>query len=131
MNKETIELMLPHLQQLADKMGTSAEYLWKMQLQQAYVDGANIIAFYVFTLLCLSATLKVWNYGRKLRKEREEAGNDEGHPRALVFSLSALATVDIFSLIACLFKFSTLITILFNPEYYAFMNLYKLITHSF
>ena len=131
MNKEMMEMMLPYLQQLADKMGTSAEYLWKMQLQQAYVDGARIIAFYVFTLLCLLATLKVWNYGRKLRKEREEAGNDEETSQAFVFLLSALAIFDILSLIACFFKFHTLITILFNPEYYAFMNLYKLITHSF
>lgn len=131
MNKEMMEMMLPYLQRLADKMGTSAEYLWKLQLQQAYIDGVSIIAFYVFTLLCLIITYKLWNYGRKLHKEREKAGNDEGPSQALVFSLSALVAVDVLSLIACSFKFSTLITILFNPEYYAFMNLYKLITHSF
>ena len=42
--KEVIEVVTTALQPLAEKLGTTAQYIWGLQVKQAYVDGFVALA---------------------------------------------------------------------------------------
>lgn len=114
--KETIEVITPYLQQIADKLGTTGEYLWKLQVTQAYVDASCIVAFYVLTMFAMYGFYKLLRFVLSDEDGKEFTG-------FLVFCGFALTPMIIYSL----FKFKTLMTILINPEYYALTNIITMV----
>ena len=114
--KEVIEVVTTALQPLADKLGTTAQYVWGLQVKQAYVDGFVALGGLMFGIvLCLLSFLLV----KHLNKEEY------------------IEIADfIFFLISCCFatglgfilvNFSTVLNCLVNPEYYALQQLIKLV----
>ena len=114
--KETIEVITPYLQQIADKLGTTGEYLWKLQVTQAYVDASCIVAFYVLTMVAAYGFYKLFRF--VLKSDSEE--------RLGVF-IAFCGFVLIPMIVFCIFKFKTLMTILINPEYYALTNIITMV----
>lgn len=61
MNKELQQQVFDALQALAEKLGTSAEYLWSVLLKQAYIEGMWHLAWATFwgVLLIVGISLLV------------------------------------------------------------------------
>ena len=113
--KEVIEVVTTALQPLADKLGTTAPYVWGLQVKQAYVDGFVALGGLMFGIfLCVLSLLLV----KHLRKEEYIDIGD---------CFLVLFPVFVTGLGFILINFSTVLNCFVNPEYYALQQLIKLV----
>ena len=56
--KEVIEVVTTALQPLAEKLGTTAQYVWGLQVKQAYVEGFIALGGLMFGIFLCG--LSVW-----------------------------------------------------------------------
>jgi hypothetical protein len=136
--KDSLEVITPYLQSLADKLDTTASYLWAIQIKQAYIQGITalaiplilaLIAFVVFKVGSLIANKLLENETKEVEEYNNEHPNSiyrkappkasEYYP-AVIIPVGALSILSIVSFFA---GFSTVLTCLFNPEYYALQQL--------
>ena len=62
--KEVIEVVTTALQPLADKLGTTAQYVWGLQVKQAYVEGFIALGglmFGIFFMWVIGLVSKTFN----------------------------------------------------------------------
>ena len=114
--KEVIEVVTTALQPLADKLGTTAQYVWGLQVKQAYVEGFIALGGLVFGIFLWVLSVVI---ARGLAKDRSCDLDDV-----------ALITFSIFALFGSIFvyiNFSTVLNCFVNPEYYALQQLIKLV----
>jgi len=115
MNKETLDL----LQQLAAKLGTTAEHLWSVLIRQAYISFAMDLVLYVALILAMFVCFKkVFPFfGHKCQ---EDPDGD------FVYLLGTFFVGAI--LLACtlvaIFGISDTVTKIANPEYWALMQIF-------
>ena len=115
MDKQITDL----LQQLAQKLGTTTEYLWGVMVRQAFIDGVTDIVYYVIVAAYLWIASKnipkIWK--RAIEIEEEDSWDDKA---MLLKSLSIAigAAGAIFTFISIL-NLSYTITKFVNPEYWA------------
>lgn len=108
MNGKTIEL----INQMADKLGTTAEHLWGVLVKQAVVGAyAHMITWAFFGILC-AATLALTQ-----KRARRDFAEDEISASSVIFCVGVLAT-GIWLLVVST-NLSWIITRLANPEYWA------------
>ena len=113
--KETLEVITPYLEQAAEKLGTTAEYLWKLQVQQAYVDGVYLGIIFLFTaFMCykwVSTCKTFWNLAGQYY--------DDGVQVACVLPMMLYTIVAACSLVYSLCHLQQFLTIWINTDYYA------------
>ena len=114
--KEVIEVVTTSLQPLADKLGTNGQYIWGLQVKQAYVDGSIALVGLLFGLAIVVLTvflnLKYYN-------------DDEYYDFNFWVIVSIIPII-----IGVSFIYSTIVTVFtsfINPEYYALQQLIKLV----
>ena len=113
--KEVIEVVTTSLQPLADKIGTTAQYVWGLQVKQAYVDGFIALGGLMFgVFLCVLSLLLV----KHLSKEKYMETDD------IVIVLSPFFVIGLGFIIM---TFSTILNCFINPEYYALQQIIKLV----
>lgn len=109
MNDQVMEI----LRILAEKFGTTTEFLWGVMLKQAYVHGITAIICYILSLLCIFG----WNWGVWRFKIPEEDNGDARFVTYIVrFFGGVLAFIWIGSFISGMLEVTTA---LINPEYWA------------
>ena len=118
--KEVIDVMITALQPLADKLGTTAQYVWEMQVKQAYVDGFVALSGLLLGIGLLIVAFRVFKsfYHYRLEDEYDK------------FESEKLICILMFSLVGILFlvlNFSTTIECFINPHYHALSSLIKLV----
>lgn len=116
--KEVIEVVTTALQPLAEKLGTTAQYIWGLQVKQAYVDGFVALAYFLFGAMMIVGSIRIFY---KLFDNSKKAIEDEGF--LFVGSIVSLFIGFIF----CASWFSTILNCFINPEYYALKQLIKLV----
>ena len=113
--KEVIEVVTTALQPLVDKLGTTAQYVWGLQVKQAYVDGFVALGWLMFGIfLCVLSLLLV----KHLNKEEYIDIGD-----IVIFLIPVFVTGLGFILI----NFPTILNCFINPEYYALQQFIKLV----
>lgn len=96
------------LQKLADKFGTTTEYLWGVMVRQAHVAAiTNLIQYAILGAV-------VYFFVRWLRSDERDYEDGVSFPVALVLGIPLLIVVFI-----AFFAISNTITGLANPEYWA------------
>jgi len=113
MNEKTEQL----LQQLADKLGTTTEYLWKILVSQARYDAiiSGIQMAFMFAII-------YWTIKLHIRFSKED---DNG--RSVYYNKEELAVIpmilagitSIIMIVFFLSGFNDLVSSIFNPEYWA------------
>jgi len=110
--KEVTEL----LAQLAAKLGTTVEYLWKVLVKQAPIEGVVILIQYGILGICVYLWIKL------LRWAMKEADNTETlsfvAPTILGIPLAVFLGIAFFSL-------SNTAAAFLNPEYWALQQILK------
>lgn len=110
MNKETTEL----LQQLAAKLGTTAEHLWTVMIRQAFISACTDLIFYATTIAL------VWIFIKKLPRLLGLLEDSEDLPEFLYFlALIALAVITVGFVVVSIAMIPGTIAALANPEYWA------------
>lgn len=117
MNEKTLQA----LTELANRLGTTTEYLWGVLLKQAPISG--IIDLIVMTALIVVSVLLVKFVMRKTTqpKEMEEDRypSAEWKEEAAGLAWILVSTFLLFTAFFVLFNFSTMITAIVHPEYWA------------
>lgn len=116
MNETTARL----IEQLAQKLGTTSEYLWRVLLKQAAIDAT--VHLFQFVILILVGWF-LWKIHKRLMKKPADSKycdtyyEEYGEVAAIPMILGGLVFVIL--LIFCVTNFSVIINGYFNPEYWA------------
>ena len=102
---------------LADKLGTTSEYLWGILLRQAPISATVILIQIIFTVL---SGIFLWKLHKYFSKETDERysmyDRSNGGLEALIIIFSVLILIiGIFSF----FQIENVLNGYFNPEYWA------------
>lgn len=116
MNETTEKL----IRELADKLGTTTEHLWGVLVRQAAIEAYSSIAILVIlgvmAGVCFGVAALTW-------KNLIKAPNDESYIPLIFISVGVVTLVGFaMSLLA---NFSTILSCLFNPEYWALQQILK------
>jgi len=116
MNEQATKL----IEQLAQKLGTTVEYLWTVLIKQAHVEIYIFITTLILTLIGAVVTSVLLRYTQKY-------WNDETAPTsawmAFVFGI-IIGIGTVVGLIATIANISDVITAINNPEYWALKEVF-------
>lgn len=123
MNDNTARL----IEQLAQKLGTTSEYLWSVLLKQAPIEATitliqtGLVALFGLVLWCvhkkLSNTIVDNDYGKGNMYDKYELS--AGVPMLLGLVIFVILSITAF------FCFGEIINGYFNPEYWAFDHILR------
>ena len=110
MNQETLEA----LSKLANKLGTTSEYLWSVLLKQAPIYAATTALS--LTLWVLATAVAAYFYLKNYKDASEEFN---------VIAGMSLGTVTLLTLVFASADIPSIISALANPEYWALKQIIK------
>lgn len=117
MNDQTLQM----LQRLADKLGTTTEMLWGVLLKQTLIEGAAcavyIAVFSALSIIALRFVIKKTTPVKRYPDDRYPTA--EWSEEGAFFSWAAWAIFTVISTFIVCESTSELVTIIFNPEYWA------------
>lgn len=119
--KESLEIISPYLQQIADKLGTTASELWKLLIKQAYVTGITNIISYVAIILAIFGLFKFWVWMCKPFDEYSK--NYEEYCVLSVIMGFVSVGLGMSAIVFLTTSIKETITIFVNPEYWALSQL--------
>ena len=106
---------LQALTAIANKLGTTAEYLWGVLLKQAPISATVDLLLIV---AWIAGTAMIWSYVSKKSKE--------WHDDAGVFvAWMCVALLVVFGALMIVLSASNIAAALFNPEYWALKQILK------
>ncbi len=114
MNEQATKL----IEQLAQKLGTTAEYLWAVLLKQAPISAMVDLVYLVIVIIMGIGMYKLHKYCTKETGEYKESiyeDNGEFVRPAMVI----LTIVWVIFFIICFFSIGNIVNGFFNPEYWA------------
>lgn len=111
MNKETTEL----LQQLANKLGTTTEYLWGVLIKQAPIDATTTLVQFILLGLFGFGLLRM--HKRFLSRDSYDGYGFVGDFPAILMSVSVIVWALL--VITGFFCIGDVVNGFFNPEYWA------------
>ena len=118
--KEVIDVIAIALQPLADKLGTTGQYVWGLQVKQAYVDGSLALVGLLFGIALITVAIlwmKKINDNLETQRDTEMDG----------FGVVASVILFIAGFIFLCTNVPTVLNCFINPEYYALHQLIKLV----
>ncbi len=114
MNEQATKL----IEQLAQKLGTTAEYLWAVLLKQAPVSAMIDLVYLVIVAIMGVGLYKLHKYCTKETGEyKESIYEDKGE--LVKPAMVILAIVWGIFFIICFFSIGNIVNGFFNPEYWA------------
>ncbi len=108
--------LAPMLQQLAQQLGTTVEFLWAALMRQALIDGVVTLVQFVIIGVGLWANYKYTRF--VLRKINAEDHKERWDEPAIIPPTILWVVLAILTLVA-FFSISDLLAAFFNPEYWA------------
>ena len=111
MNEQTAKI----IEQLANKLGTTTEFLWAVLMSQAKIE-AILDAFYIVAS-CGVIVLTTWY----CLKYSEEISELQGKGVLAIF----LGIISVFAIMLSVACFGEMITAAFNPQYWALEQILK------
>ena len=114
MNEQTMKLV----DQLAQKLGTTSNYLWSILLKQAPVSAIIDLIYFILTIIGGIILYKVHKYLASEKNGEESIYDENGGFVICIMIFATLIWTVLF--IACFFSIGNIINGFFNPEYWAF-----------
>jgi len=112
MNENTTKL----IEQLAEKMGTTSQYLWSILIKQAPVDATITL---IQILISIAFALILYKIHKKLSKSDKDGYNRYDDNEFTVIIMAVALCSVIILLIASFCCIGDVINGYFNPEYWA------------
>lgn len=120
---EVVKELLPYLQAIADKLESSANALWQLQMAQAKVAMISMMLEYIALATTLYLARKVFLWFIQWRKENDNEGVDIF---AMIFGVIASIVITGW-FIGCIVSVKTFVTLIVNPEYWALHELLRMV----
>jgi hypothetical protein len=124
--KETIIQITEALEPLAEKLGTTAEHLWKIAIKQVYVEAIQL----TFSLLVLCLFLYLYYRFIRWGTKKEESGYsnrfDDNSVMAFFAAISGIILATLF-LVNISLLVGVIPQVIINPEWKAIKNIFNLI----
>ena len=115
------------LEQLAIKLGTTAQHLWRVLIIQAKVSAACNMAFIVFVYIFAAVLLNYHvKFIKKIPGNRHEYNTYEDNEAVGVIMIIAIIVWAIL-FITHFFSWASMINGFFNPEYWALQEVLSVI----
>jgi cbb3-type cytochrome oxidase subunit 3 len=111
----------PLLQQLAQKLGTTTTYLWKILVQQALISSIADVVLILLLIPC-------WIFMYKMHRKLVEEDNYEEVAPGISMLLGGIALIIV--TIMSIFKLPLTIAGFVNPEYWALYKIIESIGHT-
>lgn len=129
---ETIKELLPYLQKIADKLESSANALWQLQMAQAKVVFITGIVQYVLWIAMVYGLYKVGRrvhgyYGGQWKAQNPEYKHIVSMDFNELYWYTVLSLVVSLLSYMCLPSINTMFTLLYNPEYWALHELLRMV----
>jgi hypothetical protein len=123
--KDVVDTIMPYLAQAADKLGTTADYLWKLQVKQAYVEGITYGVQWIVTIVAFWILYKIFvNLNSQEVKTHDDYGRNYETTKFFAccyvyvpWGLAAIANG--FFTVRLITNLKLMLTLLINPEYWA------------
>ena len=115
--------LTPLLEKLAEKLGTTTEYLWGVLLAQAQVEIYIFIAIFILTVFGVIATVKLLKYTQKYW-DKEDAPTTAWIALGFGCVIGMATIIGVLSTIA---NISDVITAINNPKYWALKEVLNVI----
>ena len=112
MNDQTAKL----LEQLAQKLGTTASYLWSVLLKQAFINAITDLLYLVLTIIGGFLLCKLHKHFSLENDNCDNIYYDNDY-LGIVMAIAAIIWGAI--AIVCFFSIGNIINGFFNPEYWA------------
>lgn len=112
MNEKTTQL----IEQLAQKLGTTVEYLWSILLKQAFVDATTRLIIVICTIILGIILYKTHKSFSKKNSNGYTSYDNKGYFIEIMVISTVLFVVFILGSINCI---PYIINGYFNPEYWA------------
>lgn len=116
------------IEKLAEKLGTTAEYLWSILLKQAKVQMISEIIFIIIVIIfgiILWRTHKWLSTKKKWDGDYEEAGYSYHKDASGPMVIGAMIFCILF--LTALFSIFTIVNCALNPEYWALKKILEVI----
>jgi hypothetical protein len=123
---ETIKELAPYLTALAEKLSTTADKVWAMQLLQAKITMVSMLLRYSLNIALIYGT---YIGVKKFTKWHSESGNydNDGLRFIAVACVVAWIAVLVVETLCNISGIETLVTVIVNPEYYAIKELLRMV----
>ena len=120
-----MEKLIPLLEQLAQKLGVTADMLWSALLKQSRLYAIYYLIMFVFLA---GLSIVFWRWLRWTAKNWAEIeGNNNDIPH--VVGLFALGIILLVGWLVLLCDGNTVLAALFNPEYWALNKILSVISN--
>jgi len=116
------EEIFTRLDVIAEKLGVAAEHLWEIFTQQAIITGTTTLC--VFSVVCL---IGIWLVRHATLKNHKPYFSTGDEPTGTFFVLIGGIVTLLVSGIGLLSKFQESLGQILNPEYYAWLEIKRLI----
>ena len=125
MNKETQEL----LQKLAEKLGTTVEYLWQVLLKQAQIDAfTTLFQFFLIALFGVVLFRLHKKFLKPLSDDRYSDNLYSKYDEAIVWPMIIGLIVFVILSICAFFSITDMVNGFLNPEYWALQRVLSVTT---
>jgi len=108
------------IEQLAQELGTTSEYLWEILIKQAFIDASiksiSFLAVVIFGII-------LWNQHKVLIKKDEQGDTPYQNPGISGVMLFFLSLFVVFFILS-IFSISDIIIGYCNPEYWALKTIF-------
>jgi len=118
MNEQTLKL----IEQLAQKLGTTSEYLWSVLLKQAPIDATTTLLQFLCIVIFGIVLLKIHFWLAKPEKDERNSRyyNSDGVYQGVMFACVIIFGILFIMTFCCL---GDVVNGYFNPEYWALQHI--------
>ena len=122
MNEQTEKL----IEQLAQKLGTTADYLWSVLLRQAHISAITDL---IYLALLIIVGVVIFKAHKKFFSKEKGSFNyyDYNSGELLIAIMGLVSLVWAMVFVVCLFSIGDIINGFFSPEYWALEKVLSLI----
>lgn len=130
MMNETIKELMPYLEKIADKLESSATILWQIQMAQAKVTALSYAIEWLAWIIAMFAMYKLWRKvyehyeGKWERQDKKFTWESESTG---LFGFTVVSSLIAIVSFVFLPSIKTLITLVINPEYWALIELLRMV----
>ena len=117
MNNESTKL----LEQLAEKMGTTVEYLWDILIYQAHIQAITVLIQFVIIFIATYFLFKLHIRFNKQTDDKHSVYYE--HEEAVIIPMVFAGIVMAVLIIVAFFCISDIVNGFFNPEYWALQRI--------
>lgn len=112
-----MENLTPLLEKLAEKLGTTTEYLWSVLIHQAPISALTDLLYFVLVII---GGIVIFIIHKRLMKKNKYGNNKyDDSDDGLIVLMVVVTLVWAIIFIVCFFNIGNIITGFFNPEYWA------------